>query len=118
MHPTHLVMSWLGLTCAHTSHFPAHTPLTSPVHLAHLPMSPPPCILLTSLGPCQISPHAYASHLCIFPTSLCLLPCASCPPHYISVGPHPCVSVDGVYGQMWGGVQQRKVTSRDATRTD
>jgi len=28
-----------------------------------------------------ISPHAYASDLCILPTSLCLLPWMSCPPH-------------------------------------
>ena len=77
--PTHLVRSQSGLTCAHTSRFPACMPLTcascpppnisSPVHPAHLVRS------------WWISPHVYASHLCILPTSLCLLPHVSCPPH-------------------------------------
>src|SRR5882724_9249261 len=82
LHPAHITMSpalHILLTCAHTSHFPAHMPLTcascpppnvsSPTHPAHLVRSQ------------WISPHAYASHLCILPTSLCLFPHASCPPH-------------------------------------
>src|SRR5882724_13069130 len=77
--PTHLIRSWSSLACAHTSNFPVHSPLacascpppnvSSPMHHAHLIRSQ------------WISPYVYASHLCILPTSLCLLPCMSCPPH-------------------------------------
>jgi len=130
LHPVHLAMSpaphilltslgpsWV-LPAQHTSCFPVRSPLacascpppnvSSPVHPAHLVRSR------------WISPHAYSLspvHLANLPVSSpacpahlisiqsCLtsrpLTCACCSPHYISVGPHSCVSVDGVYGQMW-----------------
>jgi len=127
----HILLTSLGPSLGSC---PAHTHLVSlhihisPVHLCPPPMSPHH-ILLTSLGPSG-SLHAYASHLCVFPTSLCLIPhmschhisiqscltsrpltCVGCSPLYISVGLTPVSQWMVCMARCGEVMQQRTVTS-------
>jgi len=104
-HPAHLVRSQSCLTCTHTS-CPMHTPFTCVS--SHLHISLP-----------HVFCHLIRTWLCLS-QHIGLSPVCAAHAHYISVGSHHCVSVDGVWAR-WpevGRCTMEAVTSGDVTRTD